>query len=73
MAVNQINQQVRTDMNKLITVLLLSASFNAVAGAAFFKYERISGVNKICFYDYIGSEVAITIASYKLCPLSINV
>jgi hypothetical protein len=60
-------------MNKLITALLLVASFNASAGIAFFKYERISGMNKICFYDHMGSEVAITIASYKLCPLSIKV
>jgi hypothetical protein len=60
-------------MKKLIAVLLIAASFNATAGIAFFKYERMSGMNKICVYDHLGSDVVITIASYKLCPLSISV
>jgi len=51
----------------------LIASFDAAAGMAFFKYERISGLNKICVYDYIGSEVYITIKSYELCPINIQV
>ncbi len=58
---------------KTLTVLLIALSFNAFAGMAFFKYERISGMNKICVYDYLGSDVAITIKSYQLCPLTINI
>ena len=38
----------------------------------FFKGERTSGMNKICYYDCMGSEAAITISSVSLCPLSIN-
>lgn len=34
--------------------------------------EVISGMNKICFYDCLGSTVAITISSVSLCPLTIN-
>jgi hypothetical protein len=34
--------------------------------------ERTSGMNKICYYDCLGSTVAITIRSTELCPLSIN-
>jgi len=34
--------------------------------------ERTSGMNKICFYDCLGSEVAITISNIALCPLSIQ-
>lgn len=34
--------------------------------------ERTSGVNKICFYDCLGSEAAITISSVELCPLTIE-
>ncbi len=60
-------------MKKVLTALLIATSFNALAGVAFFKYERVSGMNKICVYDHLGSEVAITISSIKLCPLSINV
>ena len=38
----------------------------------FYKGERTSGMNKICYYDCLGSEAAITISSVSLCPMSIN-
>ena len=34
--------------------------------------EQISGMNKICYYDCLGSAYAITIKSTELCPLSIK-
>ena len=34
--------------------------------------EQISGMNKICFYDCLGSQAAITISSVGLCPLTID-
>ncbi len=34
--------------------------------------EQISGMNKICYYDCLGSAYAITISSVALCPLTIN-
>jgi hypothetical protein len=34
--------------------------------------ERVSGMNKICYYDCLGSAYAITIKSHELCPLSIK-
>ena len=37
-----------------------------------FKSEQISGTNKICYYDCLGSVYAITIDGLKLCPLSIR-
>lgn len=43
-----------------------------VAVTCFKSSEQISGFNKICFYDCLGSQAAITIASTQLCPLSIN-
>lgn len=58
-------------MKKLILAALLT-SMTAQASIAFFKYEMVSGMNKICIYDHLGSEVAITIKNYQLCPLSIN-
>jgi len=60
-------------MNKLILTALITVSMTAQAGMAFFKYERVSGMNKICVYNHLGSEVAITIKNYQLCPLNINV
>jgi hypothetical protein len=34
--------------------------------------EQISGMNKICFYNCLGSGVAITISALQLCPLTIQ-
>ena len=34
--------------------------------------ERISGTNKICYYDCAGSEAAITVKSHQLCPPTIT-
>ena len=34
--------------------------------------EQVSGMNKICYYNCLGSTAAITISSVSLCPLSIN-
>ena len=57
---------------KTFTLLTLE-SFSALAGTAFFKYEYTSCMNKICVYDHLGSDVAITVKPYQLCPLTINV
>ena len=42
-------------------------------GTAFKKGERDAGLNKICYYDYLGSEYTKTVSSISLCPLSIRV
>lgn len=34
--------------------------------------EQTSGMNKICFYNCVGSMTAITIGATQLCPLSIQ-
>lgn len=59
-------------MKKLFLLGLL-VFVPAHAGTAFFSHEIISGMNKICFYDHMGSSVAITIGSNRLCPLTITV
>lgn len=43
-----------------------------LAAMCFLKGDQVSGLNKICYYDCLGSLNAITIASYQVCPLSIN-
>jgi hypothetical protein len=45
---------------------------DAHATTCFKTGERTSGMNKICYYDCLGSEAAITISSVELCPLSID-
>lgn len=34
--------------------------------------EQQSGMNKICYYDCLGSTFAITIGAAQLCPLSVK-
>ena len=61
-------------MKRIAAALLCLAAFSvAYAGTAFLKGEKTSGMNKICFYDHLGSEVAITISATSLCPLTIDV
>lgn len=43
-----------------------------VAAVCFKTGEQTSGMNKICYYDCLGSAKAITIGAVELCPLSIN-
>ena len=43
-----------------------------VAVTCFLTGEQVSGMNKICYYNCLGSTAAITIGSTQLCPLSIN-
>lgn len=38
----------------------------------FFKRDETSGMNKICYYDCLGSLTAITISAVAICPLSIK-
>lgn len=43
-----------------------------VAIMCFLQGEEVSGFNKICYYDCLGSRTAITIQAVQLCPLNIN-
>lgn len=42
------------------------------AAICFKTGERTSGMNKICYYDCLGSTAAITVSAVSLCPLSID-
>lgn len=62
-------------MKKLIVLSLLLICSSAYAATGIFLYEERDpdgGFYKICWYDHLGEEVAITIKSVKLCPLTYN-
>jgi len=44
----------------------------AYAVMCFLSGERVSGLYKICYYNCLGSTVAITVKAHQLCPLTIN-
>ena len=54
----------------LLSFYLLISSAKAVT--CFKSGEYVSGMNKICIYDCLGSDTAITIGSTQLCPLTIE-
>jgi hypothetical protein len=43
-----------------------------VAVVCFKTGEQISGINKICYYNCMGSAAAITISVAQVCPISIQ-
>ena len=43
-----------------------------VAMTCFSTGEQTSGMNKICYYNCLGSAYAITIRAIDLCPLTID-
>ena len=65
-------------LKKIIIILFISSSLiypSLIANSAvtcFKSGEQISGMNKICYYDCMGSTAAITISSVALCPLTIQ-
>jgi len=59
-------------MKKLL-ILLVLVSFGAHAGTAFLKRQYVSGMNRICIYDHLGSEVAITLRATDICPVTIQI
>ncbi len=42
------------------------------ATTCFKSGEQTSGMNKICYYNCLGSQAAITISAVALCPLTID-
>lgn len=62
-------------MKKLafITIALAFFSGTVFAATAFKSGEQQTGQTKQCFYNFAGNTYTITVKSYELCPLSINV
>ena len=61
-------------MRKLIITLIVAlAASSAYCCTAFLEDDYVSGGNRICLYDHLGSTHAVTIKSYEICKVSINV
>ena len=59
-------------MKKVYTTMLIIATFITTAHGAygFLTGESTSGMNKICYYDVLGSTHTLNVASYEVCPVS---
>ena len=56
---------------KKLTIALLATFSIQTSAACVFSHERTSGMNKICYYDCVDGERAITISATSLCPLQL--
>jgi hypothetical protein len=54
----------------MIAVSLIAVSASAFACTGFLKSEQTSGMNKICYYNHLGSTAAVNVASYAICPVT---
>ena len=61
-------------MKKTLTTALLLLSASAYAATAYFTHEiNTGGMTKQCVYNYAGNTYTITVKSYQLCPMTIQV
>ena len=64
----------REKMKKILTFSLLLLAGSAYAATAYFSHEiDTGGMTKQCVYTYLGNTYTITVKSYQLCPMSIQV
>ena len=56
----------------LSTVTILSFSTGAYA-MCFKTSEEIHGLNRICYYNCLGSKAASTVSIASLCPFDIDI
>ena len=60
------------NIHKLLIILalniLMTLSLHATTG--FLIGEKMSGMNKICFYNVLGSTYTLNVQSCELCPLT---
>lgn len=59
----------------LVALLALAGSRSATAQSStgFKKGEQTTGMTKQCFYDVLGSGYTMTVASYEICPVTVQV
>lgn len=67
-------------MKKVLMAVVILAAFArvAVCCTGFFEREvtvksKRGGYVKLCYYDHLGDLYVITVADYRLCPVTVNV
>ena len=62
----------------IVTIVALAmcgtcaSSLRAASETCFLKGQRVDGMNRICYYDCVSGDAAITVKSVQLCPISIR-
>lgn len=60
-------------MTRILGFLMAMLALPALAAEAYFDGDEAVGMNRICYYSYLGNRYAITISADQLCPESIEV
>lgn len=60
-------------MKYILMIALIAIASTAWACTGFYSHESVDGMYKICYYDHLGSTVAITKSSASVCPVTISV
>lgn len=54
----------------LVFIITSGLSVSAFAATGFLSGERISGMNKICYYKVLGSTYTLNIKRHQNCPIT---
>ena len=54
-------------------LMVCATNAQAYTATAYKTGQAVTGQTKQCYYNYAGSTYTLTIKSYELCPLSIEV
>ena len=65
------NERRRIEHNNARHQAFISRSSQPMSKSCYLKKDAISGMNKICIYDCMGSLYTKTVRSVNLCPLSL--
>ncbi|CAM2788932.1 hypothetical protein QTO01_12315 [Vibrio mytili] len=61
-------------MKKLLVLLALAGLVApALASTGFYKFESVGGRFRICHYNVMASDYAVTVKVSEQCPLTIDV
>lgn len=56
----------------ILAIIALSGSISAYAAMGYLKGEQSNGMNKICYYDVLGSTYTLNVPSHQICPVTYN-
>lgn len=56
-------------MKKLLLALVLVTA-TAHAATGFLVNSYVSGMNRICIYNVLGSSAAVTLQAWQVCPVT---
>lgn len=57
---------------RLLPALLFAVYLIAWTETCFLDREEVHGSNRICYYDCLSGEAAVTVRLWEMCPLTVR-